>query len=388
MFSRLCISVLLSFLLPVNIGTKDIYSTSWALVVGINDYQSIRDLSYGVEDALAVKNLLINDYNFPRDNVKVLIDSDATRYNIKKEFDKIVRNSAKEDRVVFYFAGHGETETVGLEEKRMGYLMPVEGELDNKYMTAIPMSELKQIANMSKAKHMLFMVDACYGGLAAVDTRGLTDTKAPNYIDVISSDFSRQIITAGGADQEVQSRDEWEHSAFTKNLLSGLREQKADINLEGIITGSEIGEYIREKVSLDTENAQTPQSRRLTTHDGEMIFISNKKKRAKKENNTEQDLQELMNQLLAAQKQTVTKTYETVTLPGNKGFYLLNNKEFLVEEIFYSPDGLKYRGKIKLSIGMDEDASWSPTVSVLVKDVLPMDGEATGQFNYSTGRIE
>ena len=219
MFSRLYILALVGFLLPINIGAKDIYSTSWALIVGINDYQSIRDLNYGVEDALAVKNLLINDYNFPRENVKVLTDSDATRYNIKKEFDKIVRNSAKEDRVVFYFAGHGETETVGLEEKKMGYLMPVEGELDNKYMTAIPMSELKQIANMSKAKHMLFMVDACYGGLAAVNTRGLTNTEAPDYIDVISSDFSRQIITAGGAEQEVQSRHEWQHSAFTKNLL-------------------------------------------------------------------------------------------------------------------------------------------------------------------------
>ena len=88
-----------------------------------------------------------------------------------------------------------------------------------------------------------------------------------------------------------------------------------------------------------------------------MIFVTNKKKRAKKEDENQQDLQALMNQLLEAQKTTVTKSYETVIQPGYKGFYLLNSKEFLVEEVFYSPDGLKYRGKIKLSIGMDENAS-------------------------------
>ena len=51
---------------------------------------------------------------------------------------------------------------------------------------------------MSKAKHMMFLVDACYGGLAAQNTRSLQKSDVPNFIEKISNDFSRQIITAGG----------------------------------------------------------------------------------------------------------------------------------------------------------------------------------------------
>ena len=69
-------------------------------------------------------------------------------------------------------------------------------------------------------------------------------------------------------------KDEWEHSAFTKNLLSGLKEKRADYNDDGVITGSEIGMYLQDKVSLDTDNFQTPKLGRFTTHEGEIIFLS------------------------------------------------------------------------------------------------------------------
>ncbi|SVD18786.1 uncharacterized protein METZ01_LOCUS371640, partial [marine metagenome] len=81
----------------------------------------------------------------------------------------------------------------------------------------------------------------------------------------------------------VLEKDDWEHSAFTKNILSGLKEKRADMNLDGIITGSEIGMYLKERVSLDTDSFQTPQVRRYTSHEGEIIFISKKDALEKKE---------------------------------------------------------------------------------------------------------
>ena len=32
------------------ITTDDIYDNSWALIVGINDYENVQDLNYAVED--------------------------------------------------------------------------------------------------------------------------------------------------------------------------------------------------------------------------------------------------------------------------------------------------------------------------------------------------
>ena len=37
---------------------KDIYSESWALIIGINDYQNVDPLSYAVDEAVAINNIL------------------------------------------------------------------------------------------------------------------------------------------------------------------------------------------------------------------------------------------------------------------------------------------------------------------------------------------
>ncbi|MDP6935949.1 MAG: caspase family protein, partial [Candidatus Marinimicrobia bacterium] len=43
---------------------KDIYSQSWALVIGINAYQNVEPLNYAVNDAVAVKEMLVEKYGF------------------------------------------------------------------------------------------------------------------------------------------------------------------------------------------------------------------------------------------------------------------------------------------------------------------------------------
>ena len=297
--------------------------------------------------------------------------------------------------MVFYFAGHGETETLGLEGGDMGFLIPADGDADDLYLTAIPMDELKRISDWSKAKHMLFLVDACYGGLAAMNTRSLAST-SPNYLDNITEDISRQIITAGGKEEQVVEKDEWEHSAFTKNLLSGLKEKRADYNDDGIITGAEIGMYVQEKVSLDTDNFQTPQMRRFTTHEGEIIFITKGEK--KEEQEKELDYQQILQAMVLQMSQQTqnqnnpipVNDNQRVVKPGSIGLYAKDpTKDVMIESIFLRPSGLAYKGKFKLSIGASDDMSWSRVVIIEIDDVLEIPGETiTGIYNYDTGTVD
>ena len=155
----------------------------------------------------------------------------------------------------------------------MGYLLPIDGKREKLFSTSIPMDDLKRISSMSKSKHMLFLIDACYGGLAATGARGLSST-TPNYIDKITKDKSRQIITAGGRGEKVIEKAEWGHSAFTMNLIRALENGKADLNDDGYITADELGLFLKEKVTIDSESQQTPQSRRFTSHGGEFVFIN------------------------------------------------------------------------------------------------------------------
>jgi hypothetical protein len=228
-----------------------------------------------------------------------------------------------------------------------------------------------------------------------MNTRSLAST-SPNYLDKITEDISRQIITAGGKDEQVLEKDEWEHSAFTKNLLSGLKEKRADYNDDGIITGSEIGMYLQEKVSLDTDNFQTPQIRRFTAHEGEIIFITKVEQieEQKKELDYQQILQAMVLQMSQqAQNQNnqiPVNDNQRVVKPGSIGLYAKDpTKDVMIESIFLRPSGLAYKGQFKLSIGASDDMSWSRVVIIEIDDVLEIPGETiTGIYNYDTGTVD
>jgi len=251
---------------------NNIYSESWALVIGINKYQNVDPLNYAVNDAIAVQDILANKYGFQEDNIILIIDEEATKDNILKGFSDILTQAKENDRVVVFYAGHGETYKLP-SGGDMGYLIPVDGNLDNLYLSSIPMKSVYDIADMSFAKHILYLVDACYGGLT-LNTRGLKKDATPEYIKKMTKERGRQVITAGGKDEQVIEKPEWGHSAFTRNLIKGLGDGLADENMDGIITADELGGFIKNRVVVDVDGAHTPRKGRIGSDMGEFVFIS------------------------------------------------------------------------------------------------------------------
>jgi len=252
---------------------NDFYSESWALLIGINKYHNETQLNYAVADAERMHRLLTEKLDFPADNVFMLLDEEASLINIRKEMKKLYEIANDSDRVLIYFAGHGDTETLpkGGEE---GYLIPIEGDKDDLYTTALPMSEMKRISKRVSAKDMLFLMDACYSGLMGVGNRGLSlDESADISLRKIAAGGSRTVITAGRKGEIAQESAEWGHSPFVKNLVSGLEKGMADFNDDNYITARELGMYLTNQVTADTDNKQTPDVSYFTTDRGEFVFI-------------------------------------------------------------------------------------------------------------------
>ena len=268
---------ILLFAFGLAVTTEDIYDNSWALIIGIDEYENVHNLQYAVKDAESMQAILIENFEFPKENVKLLINDQATYQNIRRQFSEISKSAEENDRVLIFFSGHGETAVLP-EGGEKGYLIPHEGDLDDLYLTAISMDDLKQTALMSKAKHILYLVDACYSGLATVGSKSLDAHTTPNYIEKITRNKARQIITAGGRGEQVIEKSEWGHSAFTMNLIRGLKDRNADSNGDNVITARELGLFLSEKVTIDSENQQTPQYGRMTSQEGEFIFINSLKK--------------------------------------------------------------------------------------------------------------
>ena len=201
----------------------DIYSQSWALIIGINDYQYVDPLSYAVDDAVSVRKVLIDKFGFKEDNILLITNEEATKDNIMEGFQEILLSAGEKDRIVVFYAGHGDTYPLP-SGGDMGYIIPVDGDASKEkiFLTSIAMSTIEQLADMSAAKHILYLVDACYGGLT-LSTRGLGKEQTPEYLRKMTKEKGRQVITAGGKDEKVMEKAEWGHSAFTKISLKVWR---------------------------------------------------------------------------------------------------------------------------------------------------------------------
>lgn len=105
---------------------------AYALIIGISDYKDPRipKLNYTHADAEGIFKLLTDPkrLGLSKDRIKLLLDEDATRFNIKNAINTWLFKNADKDSVVFiFFAGHG-----GLEEDHLGiekdsfakYLLP------------------------------------------------------------------------------------------------------------------------------------------------------------------------------------------------------------------------------------------------------------------------
>ncbi len=241
------------------------YRKSWAVVIGINTYDLWPPLEYAVSDARAVAKTL-RALGF--DEVIEILDKEATRERILTELgSKLPKSAGPEDRVLIFFAGHGQTESLP-DGKEQGYIIPVDGDISNYFTTAISMQQVREISERIPAKHILYVMDACYSGQGFNRAFGV-EPSVNGYLQKITAMRSVQMITAGGKKEQVVERAG--HGLFTRYFLQGL-EGEADRDNDKVVTASELGAYLMPQVSRASGNLQTPQYGRLDG-EGEVVFM-------------------------------------------------------------------------------------------------------------------
>jgi Caspase domain len=239
------------------------YRKSWAVVIGINEYQRWPKLRFAVNDAQSIQKLL---KRLGFDEVTAVLDGEATQQNILRVLgDELYDKTQEDDRVFIFYAGHGQTQDLPNGSK-MGYIIPADGDLKHYYSTAISMRQLQDLSDRIRAKHIFYAMDTCFSGLLlrlrgeAKDESFIAQTSAP----------ARQVLTAGGEGEQVA--EVGGHGLFTSALLAGL-EGAADLNRDGRITASEIYQFITPHVLEKSRNSQNPLFGRLGRGPGEFVFV-------------------------------------------------------------------------------------------------------------------
>ena len=122
------------------------FNKSVAVVIGINDYSGgINPLTNARKDAETISDILRKDHDY---EVTLLIDREATRANILTKLrDTLPQQVSDGDRLLLYFAGHGQAETG--EDGPEAYLIPQDARYGDPG-TYLPMADV--LAALDKLK--------------------------------------------------------------------------------------------------------------------------------------------------------------------------------------------------------------------------------------------
>ncbi|MEW6747895.1 MAG: caspase family protein, partial [Planctomycetota bacterium] len=242
------------------------YSGRHALVIGIDAYEDtgFQDLTYAVKDAQAVADLLVKRYAFATESVRLILNKDATKEGLERALQDWACDRTrvgKNDLLLLFFAGHGMTREGGHRGKA-GFLVPVDGRShggEPVWSTLLGMDILEDVSEFIPAKHVLFIMDCCFGGIVA--------ERAPLPLAAGMTNRARQVMTAGTAEQTVQDGGGGGHSVFTAALLDALG-GLADGNADEIVTFGELFNYVGQRVEHETSNKQTPIQAEFPDHGG------------------------------------------------------------------------------------------------------------------------
>ena len=97
---------------------------NFAVVVGIEKYNSLPEAQFAERDALAVREHLLA-LGYPQRNIILLSGAQATKTGLVKNIETwLPRNVTEQSTVFFYYSGHGAPEVTG----GQAYLVPVDGD--------------------------------------------------------------------------------------------------------------------------------------------------------------------------------------------------------------------------------------------------------------------
>ncbi|MFN8356870.1 MAG: caspase family protein [Spirosomataceae bacterium] len=220
--------------------STDGVKTTYAVIVGVGNYlnsspQTIADLPLTANDGQLFYQFLTSPVggSVPANNISFLTGTNASHDNILSEMARLYQNADADDRIIFFFAGHGNT----------GLFCPYDV-VGNDGQHPLLHSEVKAMFKQSKASTKWCIADACHSA----------SIKAPNSTN--QGDGSSNTMQAGegvivmmAAKPDEYSWDDKRlgNGVFTYFLVKGLN-GAADENQDRDISVKELYMYVRRNV--------------------------------------------------------------------------------------------------------------------------------------------
>jgi uncharacterized protein len=220
----------------VNYRRRD-FGRYYALIIGVQEYQLLDDLTSPANDVARVKQILEETYGF-----SVLTLVDPNQLAVMRAINALNETLREQDNLLIYFAGHGNRLRSGAIET--GYWLPTNAEPAPDDTLWVPNEFVSRHLGRVKARRVLVVSDSCYAGLLGDD---------PGYVMVGGGKYSDEyiewkmpkrsrLVLASGFDSPVTGETGEMHSVFSEALIEELEGN------DQILTAPELFLRVRERI--------------------------------------------------------------------------------------------------------------------------------------------
>lgn len=196
------------------LGAPSSGGAKYAILVGISNYPgTASDLQYSDDDAQDIYNALTTLYGYSPDNIRLLLNMDASFTAIRDAINVIKLDAVAGNEVVFFFSGHGAKGKAddGDEEKIDEAIVSHDGNPSGN-LIYIWDGQLRDWFTGFNTSRIIFIFDSCLAG-------GMTDLQATGR--VINMAASESGLSYEG--------DSWQNGQFTYFFVDqGMLVGKAD----------------------------------------------------------------------------------------------------------------------------------------------------------------
>ncbi len=230
-------------------------SNTYAIIIGIAKYDdpNIKQLNFANRDAVAFADYLMSASggSVPKQQIRLLTDSAATIGEVDKALRWLLYTCKENDRVYFYFSGHGEMENFTMSKN--GYLICYNTPSVAFVNMGLSIDYLNDVVNtlsvQSKAK-VILITDACHSGTVAGNK-----FKGNFFVgeQLMLKKQNEIRMASSKPDQLSNEKTDWGggRGVFSYYLLNGLQGGLADTDNDKQVNVGELKNYLEHKMAND-----------------------------------------------------------------------------------------------------------------------------------------
>jgi hypothetical protein len=214
----------------------------WALLIGINKYPKLSarsQLAGCVNDVKLMSSILQGKFGFPKENITLLEDEQASQQSILEAMENLIKTVGKDDIVVIHYSGHGSQMTDREGDEPDGYdetIVPSDSgrppKNENRDITDDQIYE--NLLKISKSTPYITLIfDSCHSGTMARDAFGANSRWVePDKRPVAELPLSTVDTTLAKQSRRELGPSGWLPLGQRYVLISGCRDEESSLEYE------------------------------------------------------------------------------------------------------------------------------------------------------------